>query len=135
FLVWGNEKTDVPDIAEDSFSMMWGDLLVDDQSQQASYSVASTDKDTAEQFKKALHGYRHKLLTELGEATLRINILLLDSATTGRMAVLYYRELDTEQYFQRIEKWHTECTWLHRYRKDESGKFRPFKGAPSTRDI
>lgn len=135
FLVWGNEKVKVPDISEDSFSMMWGDLMADDYSQQASYSVASTDRDTAEQFKRALCGYKHKLLTELGGASSRINILLLDSATTGRMAVLYYRDLDMEEYFQRIEDWHSKCTWLHRYRKDGSGKFRSFEGAPSTRDI
>lgn len=135
FLVWGNEKTNVPDIAEDSFSMMWGNILPTEQLQQASAKVASTDKDVAEQFKKALRGYLHGLLTDLGSASSRINILLLDSATTGRMAVLYYRDLDAEKYFERIEDWHSKCTWLHRYRKNKDGKFVSFYGAPSTRDI
>jgi len=135
FLVWGNKKTDVPDIAEDSFSMMWGDFLADDLSLQVSDPLASTDISTAEHFNKALKGYRHNLLTELGEARLRINILILDSATTGRMAVLYYREIDAEEYFQRIEDWHSKCTWLHRYHKNKAGKYVSFYGAPSTRDI
>jgi len=135
FLVWGNRKVDIPDIAKDSLSMLLDDLQVDDQSQKTFVPVAFTDKDAAEQFIKALNGYKHKLLTELGEGRSSINILLLDSATTGRMAVLYYRDLDVEYYFDRIEKWHRNCKWLHRYHKNKEGKFIPFKGAPSTKDI
>ena len=52
-----------------------------------------------------------------------VNILILDSATTGRMACLYYRNMDKELYLDRLKNWHSTCVWLHRYRKDENEKF------------
>lgn len=132
FLVWGNNKVDIPDIADDSVDVLEA-FLETDQSQQHVQPVALTYREFAEEFNKALRGHRLKLLKEMDEARSRINILLLDSATPGRMAVLYYRNLDVQHYFQRIENWHAQCAWLHRYRKDKSGF--EFYGAPSTKDI
>ncbi|MDU5950828.1 MAG: type I-C CRISPR-associated protein Cas8c/Csd1, partial [Paenibacillus macerans] len=62
-------------------------------------------------------------------------ILVLDSATTGRMAVLYFRNMDKELYLDRLAEWHTTCAWLHRYRKNNNNEFVAFYGAPATRDI
>jgi CRISPR-associated protein Csd1 len=66
----------------------------------------------------------------------------LDSATPGRAAITFYRELTGSEYLERINKWHETCTWLHRYRFvqiRENGKSRriplPFIGAPSPSDI
>ncbi|MDV2687722.1 type I-C CRISPR-associated protein Cas8c/Csd1, partial [Alkalihalophilus lindianensis] len=64
-----------------------------------------------------------------------VNILILDSATTGRLAVLYYRNMDKEIYLDRLAKWHLTCVWLHRYRKNEQGDYVHFYGAPATKDI
>jgi CRISPR-associated protein Csd1 len=61
--------------------------------------------------------------------------MILDSATTGRMAVLYYRNMDKQLYLDRLARWHVSCAWLHQYRKDDTGKPVSFYGAPSCRDI
>src|SRR5699024_2436299 len=79
---------------------------------------------------KALDGYKNDLTHKAN-----VNILILDSATTGRLAVLYYRNLNQDLYLNRLRKWHLTCAWFHRYRKNEQNEFVHFYGAPATRDI
>lgn len=40
-----------------------------------------------------------------------INLLILDSATTGRLAITNYRVLDSQSYFKRLENWGKTCCW------------------------
>lgn len=122
FLIWGNEKVDVPDL-QDSSIFLGLNMNTD-------ISIARTGVEYAEQFSKAIEGYKHDLSFDSN-----INILVLDSATTGRMGVLYYRNMNKEIYFERLKEWHTTCIWRHRYVKNETGDLIEFIGAPSTRDI
>ncbi|MFD2115579.1 type I-C CRISPR-associated protein Cas8c/Csd1 [Paenibacillus yanchengensis] len=129
FLVWGNEQLDLPDMMDDFFSL--------DPTAVLEEGVAvHTYEELAQEVAKAMSGYRNSLsaMQQRLEHT-PINIMVLDSATTGRMAVIYYRNMDKELYLQRLEQWHTTCTWLHRYRKNEQGEFVRFFGAPATKDI
>ena len=57
-------------------------------------------------------------------------VMALDSATPGRMAILYYRELKGSEFLDRIERWHTLLAWPQNFGKDNS-----FIGAPAPRDI
>jgi len=70
-------------------------------------------------------GYGAKL-----KPTDEVVVLGLDSATPGRMAISYYRELLGSAFLERIESWHTSCCWLQYFGKD-----RIFVGAPAPRDI
>lgn len=129
FLIWGNDNPDVADPMEDSFSFEFDfDPTADMVQEKKSY----THEDYARQFARALGGYKNSLATGYQS---EVNILVLDSATTGRMAVLYYRNLDKQLYLQKLIDWHTTCVWLHRYRKDEQGSPVVFYGAPATKDI
>lgn len=129
FLIWGNDQLDLPDVHDDFFTL--------DPSVSVELSeVSHTYDEVAAEVAKAMKGYRNEL-PEMGERLkdTTINIMVLDSATTGRMAVLYYRNMEKERYLQRLEKWHASCTWLHRYRKNEQGEYVSFIGAPATKDI
>ena len=72
-----------------------------------------------------------------------IQIMALDSASKGRMAITYYQEHDISDYLDRINKWHEECAWIHRYRSPkiqdaDSNKthlFYTFTGAPAPTDV
>ncbi|AIQ62817.1 CRISPR-associated protein Cas8 [Paenibacillus stellifer] len=129
FLIWGNDNPDVADPMEDSFSFEFDfDPTADAVQEKKSY----THEDYARQFARALGGYKNSLASGYQS---EVNILVLDSATTGRMAVLYYRNLDKQLYLQKLIDWHTTCVWLHRYRKDEQGNPVVFYGAPATKDI
>ncbi|SCX54583.1 type I-C CRISPR-associated protein Cas8c/Csd1 [Nitrosospira sp. Nsp1] len=72
-----------------------------------------------------LAGYR----AELG-STNEVMVMGLDSATPGRMAMTYYRELDHTEFLDRIEAWHRDYAWHQNYSKDIK-----FVGAPAPRDI
>nr|WP_295971214.1 type I-C CRISPR-associated protein Cas8c/Csd1 [uncultured Bacillus sp.] len=126
FLVWGNDELDLPDITEDTFDIFSLNHTPSDKKVKKSY----THQELADNLAKALDGYKHNLSSKS-----KVNIIVLDSATTGRMAVLYYRNMHREIYLNRIENWHSTCAWLHRYRKDEEGAYVQFYGAPATKDI
>ncbi|PLR77433.1 type I-C CRISPR-associated protein Cas8c/Csd1 [Bacillus sp. V3-13] len=126
FLVWGNDVLDIPDPAEDSLSIFGMSLTPSEKKEIKSY----THEEFANEVLKAIDGYRNNL-----SSNANVNILILDSATTGRLAVLYYRNLDKEMYLNRLQNWHTTCAWVHRYRKNEANEFVQFYGAPATKDI
>lgn len=128
FLVWGNDKVELPDVLEDSFSVFGQDETAPETENE--HETAYTFDYYAEQVSKAISGYNSDLM-----AHSNVQILVLDSATTGRMAVLYYRSLDKSVYLDKLKSWHTTCVWEHRYRKNRAGKYNPFFGAPAPRDI
>jgi CRISPR-associated protein Csd1 len=123
FLVWGNDALDIPDPTEDWYA-------IDPTPVTTITRKSFTNQEFANEVSKALDGYKNNLTSDSV-----VNIMVLDSATTGRMAVLYYRDLHKEHYLNRLAKWHSTCVWLHRYRKDEQGEYVQFYGAPATKDI
>lgn len=127
FLIWGNDSLDQPDPLDDAFS-------IDPDAATTSVMKSNTYEFFAGEFSKAIDGYKNKLTEEQGFKP-EVNIMVLDSATTGRMAVLYYRNMNKELYLDKIKAWHLSCVWLHRHRKNEQGEFVQFFGAPATKDI
>ncbi len=76
-------------------------------------------------------GYRANLGTTDG-----VVVMGLDSATPGRMAITYYRELTGSEFLDRIEEWHTAFAWHQDYGQDVKTKQSiRFIGAPSPKDI
>lgn len=57
-------------------------------------------------------------------------VIGLDSATPGRMAITYYRELTGAEFLDRVIEWHERCVWFQNYSKDKH-----YVGAPALRDI
>lgn len=41
----------------------------------------------------------------------QIIIMSLEAATTGRMSITYYNELQASDFFERIQKWYDNCNW------------------------
>ncbi|MGW6299660.1 type I-C CRISPR-associated protein Cas8c/Csd1 [Peribacillus butanolivorans] len=123
FLVWGNEEINIPDTTMDTFSIVTLPIGKKER-------ISFTHQEYANEVAKALDGYRNNLTSKEN-----VNILILDSATTGRLAVHYYRNMDKELYLDRLKKWHSTCAWLHRYRKDNNEQNIQFYGAPATKDI
>ena len=79
----------------------------------------------AKQLNNLIRGYRAKL-TDRED----IVIMALDSATPGRMAITYYRELQASEFLERIQSWHEHTAW-----PQNMGKDRRFVGAPAPGDI
>lgn len=118
---WAVPGHPVPDPFYSSYDLL-GDL-------NNATNAVSSPTDTAEAFalrlKKAIAGYQAKL-----NPTDDIVVMALDSATPGRMAITYYRELVGSEFLERIETWHLKCAWSQNFGKDTK-----FIGAPSPRDI
>lgn len=128
FLVWGNTELSIPAPVEDSYDIVFS--LVDDLPSDKKEIKTYIHEDFANQVSRAIDGYKNRL-----SANVDVNIMVLDSATTGRLAVLYYRNMDKDLYLLGLKNWHSTCVWTHRYRKDDEGRIVTFYGAPSTKDI
>jgi len=77
------------------------------------------------QLQKLIEGYKGKL-TESDN----IVVMGLDSATPGRMAITYYRELNGAEFLDRVIAWHESHAWPQRYSKEIQ-----FVGAPAPKEI
>jgi CRISPR-associated protein Csd1 len=76
-------------------------------------------------------GYKAKLGPTEG-----IVIMGMDSATPGRMAITFYRELTGSDFLARVLNWHESCAWWQDFGKNKyTQKPLRFIGAPSPKDI
>lgn len=123
FVSWAVGGADIPDPYLNSF-----DLLAEGDEANTTQLVIvdhSAGQAFAQRLALKLKGYR----TQLG-ASADIVVMGLDSATPGRMAITYYRELTGSEFLDRIEQWHTRFAWVQNFGKD-----RHFFGAPAPHDI
>jgi CRISPR-associated protein Csd1 len=74
---------------------------------------------------RLIAGYRAGL-----GSTNEIVVMGLDSATDGRLAITFYRELAGSEFLERVQSWHGSVAWHQHYSKEIS-----FVGAPSPREI
>ncbi|WP_353949340.1 type I-C CRISPR-associated protein Cas8c/Csd1 [Sporolactobacillus sp. Y61] len=125
FLVWSIDNHTLPDPNDDIY-----DISKLSSADEAIERSAYTNKEFAEQFSKAMDGFHNSL-----DHNEKVNIVILDSATTGRLAVLYYRNMQQDIYFQRLINWHSQCVWCHNYRRGKDKQAQPYFGAPATKDI
>lgn len=120
---WATSGADIPDPFLSSFELLDGDDAPH------ATSLASNDASAGQAFAQrltlALKGYRAQLGDSAG-----IVVMGLDSATPGRMAIAYYRELTGSEFLDRIEQWHTRFAWAQNF-----GKEKHFFGAPAPHDI
>ena len=135
-VAWATQGRDIPNPLADAYSILGFEAIVDDSAQ---VEEVSTAEDLALRLRNKLAGY-HAILGNSDE----IVVIALDSATPGRMALSFYRELTGADFLQRIEYWHETCCWKHNYRvteiMDTKTKKRKrvhpvFVGAPTPGDI
>lgn len=133
-VAWATSGVPIPKLTDDALSTLGINELPTD----APVTV-STAQEVAVKLKKKIAGYGK----EIGKTT-DIVVMGLDSATPGRLAITYYRELTGSSFLKRIDDWHESCAWLHRYgfveiQDEKSGKpkkkYIPFIGAPTPNDI
>lgn len=119
-VAWAVSGAEVPDPMSDTQS-----LFLENEIPAVTTSAGYTAQEIGESLKKLIRGYS----VELG-STDDVVVMALDSATPGRMAVRYYRELTGSDFLDRVLSWHLGCCWRQRF---SAG--RDFIGAPSPRDI
>jgi len=123
-VAWAVSGHDIPDPFENTFSLFSkSEFSFPEQAhEQRQMDVGQA---FALRLKKALAGYRSRLDDSDG-----IVVMGMDSATPGRMAVTFYRELLVADFLNRVQAWHEQFAW-HQF----SGKGDWYIGTPSPRDI
>ena len=97
FVVWNTEKIEVQNM-----------FFIDEES-------ASTKREYQEKLKRFLNGK----IESLSKVDRGIQIMSLQSATTGRLSITYYNELQGDLYFKRIGDWYSDCCWYFRKNNEE----------------
>lgn len=137
-VVWGTKGEPIPDITADSMDL--GDDFAAAFAQLGQPQLPpATESEYAERFNKAIQGYG-KALDEKANTV----VMILDSATQGRLSIRYYRELAGSELMKNITDWHRNFAWKLNYRSApesaEPGQKPKWKrvsfwGAPSPADI
>ncbi|ASM78151.1 hypothetical protein VITFI_CDS2373 [Vitreoscilla filiformis] len=120
---WATNGVNIPDPFLSSFDLGTGDEATDLTA--PTHLDHSAGQAFAQRLSLALRGYKAQLSDNTD-----IVVMGLDSATPGRMAITYYRELPGSEFLERIEHWHIQFSW-----KQNFGKDRHFDGAPALHDI
>ncbi len=126
FVAWAVNGQSIPDPWADTM-----DILNEDQHQNAPDPLSPTAEvgDVGQEFsrrlQRAIAGYRSNL-----SDTDDVVVMGLDSATTGRLAITFYREIKGSEFLVRIQTWHDVLAWPQNF-----GKETKFVGAPAPRDI
>ena len=122
-VAWAISDKPVPSPMKDiSSEIDWDNLDIsavenpDEFSSQTSSEQLSPDwsvnigRAAAQIIKKKLHGYQAEL-----KAHEQISLIMLDSATPGRMALTYYQEFLPADYFANLDAWIDDFSWYQRY--------------------
>ena len=118
---WAISGKPVPDPMKSTYDLLGLDA---DQRPEAN-DAANSGQAFALRLRKAIAGYGAKL-----DATEGVVVMGVDSATPGRLAITYYRQIHGSEFLTRIEDWHRKCAWPQNF-----GKETKFIGAPAPRDI
>lgn len=127
-VAWVTSGAKVLQPTDDPIDVLYGDLPTDGSPN------AYTGQEVALRLKKKIAGYRQEL-----DETASLVVLAVDSATPGRLSIVYYQMLTSSDFLERIEHWHESCAWQHTYHivyeRDKKGKIKkryiPFIGAPA----
>lgn len=133
-LVWGTKNERMPKITGNTYQVA---VPEEDDDLGEAPIIQSEKEDTegeiARRFNEAVLGFRLELTI-----TSKVTVMVLDSATPGRLSIRYYRELDGSQLMDSVQDWHHHFAWDMVYWKyPKKGKAIPisYHGAPSFSEI
>lgn len=124
YLVWGNS------LPERFTPLAGGNEFVDDDEEEEDlFEVKDyTQEEYAKLLRHSIYGRNNELAIDT-----KVNIMVLDSATKGRLGILYYNSTNQKDYLERIEKWHRDSSWRHTYFVNKQRRFS--FGAPNIFNI
>lgn len=136
-VTWENRLKELPQFYESTVEMFnalsrreeqlsdFEDVLFDE----TETNHFDTNYTTARDLNLAIDGYAKNI-----EDASHMVILALDSASPGRLAITYYRDLATSAYLKNIWCWQESCCWRQEY-YDKDNKYCHYEGIDSIREI
>lgn len=125
FVVWGSTNVDLPPVTED-VSDDSDDILGNLFDIKPKIQPSGTRENLARKYNQLLSGVNKNFQVDENQ---NVYVMTIDAATPGRLAVLYYRNLHINEYFERLKDWHKGCSWRHQRKVD--GEWKEFYGSPS----
>ncbi len=117
YVSWAISGKEIPEPLKDSWSLISEETTIQRKTTSDSEHHIDHAIDLGQSFasklKNFLNGYRATL-----EPNEQIVIMGLDSATPGRMGIIYYRELLASEFLDRLHDWHTQFAWPQRHTKE-----------------
>jgi len=121
-IAWAVSGKQIPSPLDNSYDLFG--IEVDEEKPLPQYQ-GDAGQAFGRRLKKLISGYR----AEIGGSK-NIVVMGVDSATPGRLAITFYRELTGSELLARIQSWHENFAWHQHYSKEIR-----FVGAPSPKEI
>lgn len=119
YVSWAVSGKEIPETLQDSYAMLSAEPSFEKKEEPEEKPQHKIDHLTdigqsfAIQLRNWIAGYGKKL-----EPNEQIVVMGLDSATPGRMGIIYYRELLASEFLARLESWYLEFAWPQRHTKE-----------------
>ncbi len=114
YICWAVSGKKTPDPLRPTFDFFQTELQLQEEQEQEQQPAVDHSVNLGASFavklKKYLVGYSANL-----EPNEQIIVMGMDSATPGRMGIIYYRQLLASEFLQRLETWHYEFAWPQRH--------------------
>lgn len=141
-ITWAvDSNTEVKEKAQDNSFNLFEDMeAIETHADILTETNSNLYANYALKLKNLLQGYGK--IKDITVHSREICIAIFDAATTGRMGLVFYQELQENCYLENIVNWHNDTSyhmthWIKE--KDESGKYKnkeiKYIGAPSFDDI
>lgn len=105
-----NQEKSVPDLMKDSVNAYQGIEEIDFEAllsqDDEKDRVFDSGMRFAREFRKAVQGYAAKLQNDD-----KVAVIALESASKGRLAIVYYEECGAKQYMDTLMEWQEHCRW------------------------
>ncbi len=132
YVAWEVHNNQLPDIFKDTYRAFDVYDMQDEDADEDEWEEEAPVVDVGERYalkvKKSITGYGAKL-----DERSKVIIMGLDSATTGRMSIKYYRELSGSKFLENLKFWHENCKW--QFAGKNNGRVEISTYAPAPRDI
>lgn len=93
----------------------WEAEMNDEEDESGEY--AETGEVGAARFQKAIKGYEKNL-----SQTSRTVIMAFDAATTGRLALMEFKDYHSSRYVDSLKRWYERCEWLQ-WKSGKKGRY------------
>lgn len=134
-LAWASNLQSLPDILgnpeEEMMSLenAWGDEWdeLDEDGKNGSQLLADTMPAYRNRLRKTIWGSGgEKALCTGVDQNVKVMIMVLDAATTGRLSMNMYAEMSVSEFYENVEKWHYDTVWIRFNGKQRRNELRSF---------
>ncbi|MDO4444774.1 MAG: type I-C CRISPR-associated protein Cas8c/Csd1 [Bacillota bacterium] len=125
-IAWASNMQPLPEIIgnpEDDLEDDWG--MLEEADHVESEVVSDTMPIYRERLRKAVWGQKNEIYAHK-ENNNKVMVMVLDSATTGRLSMSMYEELRISEFYRNIECWHFDTAWNCFCGKDKVNQIRSF---------